>query len=141
MAEITQAKLDARLPPTAANKPTTHTRACSAKAKCNGQFVGRSFRTVFPVFFQNRCGHISHSDLGDNPPTCHLEDRSQQQGVSYSQAQVYDRKSHGTVAASKEEEVTPRRPGEFDEAGNKIHHKGLLGHIMHWEHTGMNADE
>lgn len=34
-----------------------------------------------------------------------------------------------------------RQSGEEDAAGNKIHHRGLLGHILHWEHSGMNADK
>ena len=31
-----------------------------------------------------------------------------------------------------------RQPGEEDAAGNKIHHKSLLGKLTHWEHSGMN---
>lgn len=31
-----------------------------------------------------------------------------------------------------------RQPGEEDAAGNKIHHKTLLGKLTHWEHSGMN---
>ena len=34
-----------------------------------------------------------------------------------------------------------RKPGDEDAAGNKIHHHGLLGHITHWEHEAMNAEE
>ncbi|KAI4173804.1 MAG: hypothetical protein LQ346_008347 [Caloplaca aetnensis] len=33
-----------------------------------------------------------------------------------------------------------RQPGQEDAAGNKIHRKGVLGKIFHWEHNGMNAD-
>ena len=31
-----------------------------------------------------------------------------------------------------------RQPGEEDAAGNKIHHKSLLGKLTHWEHSAMN---
>ncbi|MCJ1231191.1 hypothetical protein MMC12_007868 [Toensbergia leucococca] len=31
-----------------------------------------------------------------------------------------------------------RQPGEEDEAGNKIHHKGLFGHVLHWEADAVN---
>ena len=34
-----------------------------------------------------------------------------------------------------------RQPGEEDAAGNKIHHKGVLGRMLHWEHDSMNADK
>ncbi|KAK5004425.1 hypothetical protein LTR28_008935, partial [Elasticomyces elasticus] len=33
-----------------------------------------------------------------------------------------------------------RQPGEEDEAGNKIPHKGILSRILHGEHQSMNAD-
>jgi len=33
-----------------------------------------------------------------------------------------------------------RKPGDEDEAGNKIHHRGTLGRLLHWEHESMNAD-
>ena len=42
--------------------------------------------------------------------------------------------------AEVQHDTRVRQPGEEDAAGNKIHHKGLLGHILHWEHDSMNAD-
>ncbi|KAL8640916.1 MAG: hypothetical protein Q9228_002221 [Teloschistes exilis] len=33
-----------------------------------------------------------------------------------------------------------RPPGTEDAGGNKIHRKGFLKKLLHWEHNGMNAD-
>ncbi len=48
-------------------------------------------------------------------------------------------KMPGLAGVQKDTHV--RQSGDEDAAGNKIHHKGLLGHILHWEHSGMNADK
>ena len=42
--------------------------------------------------------------------------------------------------AEVQHDTRVRQSGEEDAAGNKIHHRGLLGHILHWEHDSMNAD-
>ncbi|KAL9584228.1 MAG: hypothetical protein Q9212_002257 [Teloschistes hypoglaucus] len=37
-----------------------------------------------------------------------------------------------------EENIRP--PGAEDAGGNKIHRRGFLKKLLHWEHNGMNAD-
>ena len=46
----------------------------------------------------------------------------------------------GLSEVQKDEEKDTREPGQDDAAGNKIHHKGFLTKMLHWEHNGMNAD-
>lgn len=86
-------------------------------------------------------------DLASKPPTRHAEPSSQSHKppsslhkVVHEQALASQGKLPGLDNDAKAD--TPmRKPGQEDEAGNKIHHKGVLGHILHWEHTGMNSDE
>ncbi|KAI4200214.1 MAG: hypothetical protein LQ350_004072 [Teloschistes chrysophthalmus] len=40
--------------------------------------------------------------------------------------------------AVAEENIRP--PGTEDAGGNKIHRRGFLKKLLHWEHNGMNAD-
>ncbi|KAL8905459.1 MAG: hypothetical protein Q9171_006657 [Xanthocarpia ochracea] len=46
----------------------------------------------------------------------------------------------GLAKVQKDNEKDLRQPGEEDAAGNKILHKGILKKMLHWEHSGMNAD-
>ncbi|KAL8934282.1 MAG: hypothetical protein Q9211_005311 [Gyalolechia sp. 1 TL-2023] len=46
----------------------------------------------------------------------------------------------GLSQVQHDQEKKVRQPGEEDAAGNKIHHKGILKKLLHWEHNGMNAD-
>ncbi|KAL8869009.1 MAG: hypothetical protein Q9174_004594 [Haloplaca sp. 1 TL-2023] len=46
----------------------------------------------------------------------------------------------GLSEVQKDEEKNMREAGQEDAAGNKIHHKGFLKKMFHWEHNGMNAD-
>jgi len=48
-------------------------------------------------------------------------------------------KMPGLAEVQKDTHVRP--PGEEDAAGNKIHHKGVLGRMLHWQHDSMNADK
>ena len=60
-------------------------------------------------------------------------------GSKKEQDLVNQGKMPGLAEVQKDTHV--RQPGEEDAAGNKIHHKGILGHILHWERNGMNADK
>ncbi len=60
-------------------------------------------------------------------------------GAKKEQDLVDQGKMPGLAEVQKDTQV--RKPGEEDAAGNKIHHRGVLGHILHWEHSGMNADK
>lgn len=53
-----------------------------------------------------------------------------------------ERQGHlpGIADVQKDNEKDLRQAGEEDAAGNKIHRKGILGKILHWEHNGANAD-
>ncbi|KAL8706612.1 MAG: hypothetical protein Q9201_000359 [Fulgogasparrea decipioides] len=53
-----------------------------------------------------------------------------------------ERKGHlpGLSEVQHDKEKNIRQPGQEDAAGNKIHHKGILKKMFHWEHNGMNAD-
>ncbi|KAL8720650.1 MAG: hypothetical protein Q9225_002520 [Loekoesia sp. 1 TL-2023] len=53
-----------------------------------------------------------------------------------------EREGHlpGLGEVQNDNEKNLRQPGQDDAAGNKIHHKGILGKMLHWEHNGMNAD-
>ncbi|KAL8935691.1 MAG: hypothetical protein Q9216_005303 [Gyalolechia sp. 2 TL-2023] len=53
-----------------------------------------------------------------------------------------EREGHlpGLSDVQQDNEQNLRQPGEEDAAGNKIHHKGILKKMFHWEHNGMNAD-
>lgn len=53
-----------------------------------------------------------------------------------------EREGHlpGLGEVQHDHERDTRQPGEVDAAGNKIHHKGILKKMLHWEHNGMNAD-
>ena len=42
------------------------------------------------------------------------------------------------LAEVEKDNARQRQPGEEDAAGNKIHHKSLLGKLTHWEHNAMN---
>lgn len=86
-------------------------------------------------------------DLASKSPARHaelsfqsLETPSSLHGVVHEQALVSQGKLLGLDNDAKAD--TPmRKPGQEDEAGNKIYYKSVLGHILHWEHTGMNSDE
>lgn len=95
----------------------------------------------------NLQGSAGFADLASKPPTRHVEPSSQSHeppsslhGAAHEQALAAQGKLPGLVDEPKKD-APVRKPGQEDEAGNKIHHKGVLGHILHWEHTGMNADE
>ncbi|MCJ1469732.1 hypothetical protein MMC07_008373 [Pseudocyphellaria aurata] len=95
----------------------------------------------------NPQGSANFADLGSKPPTRHPEPTSQSHGPSpalhgaaHEQALAAQGKLPGLSDRTKEDKAE-RKAGQEDEAGNKIHHKGVLGHILHWEHPAKNADE
>ncbi|KAL8695739.1 MAG: hypothetical protein Q9224_003199 [Gallowayella concinna] len=67
--------------------------------------------------------------------------QSQQPSGANAEEKV-ERQGHlpGLADVQKDNEREIRQPGQEDAAGNKIHHKGILKKMFHWEHNGMNAD-
>lgn len=47
----------------------------------------------------------------------------------------------GRLPGIADEDEQPRRPGDRDEAGNKIHRQGVLSRILHWEIDAANAED
>lgn len=47
----------------------------------------------------------------------------------------------GRLPGIVDEEEEPRRPGDKDEAGNKIHRQGAWSRILHWELDAANAED
>lgn len=70
------------------------------------------------------------------------DSRRTQQPSSSKVEERLEREGHlpGLGEVQNDNEKNLRQPGQDDAAGNKIHHKGILGKMLHWEHNGMNAD-
>lgn len=47
----------------------------------------------------------------------------------------------GRLPGITDEEEEPRRAGDKDEAGNKIHHEGVWARMLHWELDAANAED
>lgn len=71
----------------------------------------------------------AHSRRTHQPSSSKAEDRLEREGHLPSLSHVQN-----------DNEKNVRQPGQEDAAGNKIHHKGILKKMFHWEHNGMNAD-
>ncbi|KAI4242445.1 MAG: hypothetical protein L6R40_003999 [Gallowayella cf. fulva] len=69
-------------------------------------------------------------------------DSTSQQASGAKVEEKLEREGHmpGLAEVQKDNEKDLRQPGQEDAAGNKIHHKGILKKMFHWEHNGMNAD-
>ncbi|KAI4169302.1 MAG: hypothetical protein LQ343_005800 [Gyalolechia ehrenbergii] len=79
--------------------------------------------------------NTAHPVPGTNPKQTHKPSSSKVENK-------LEREGHlpGLPEVQHDDEKNLRQPGEDDAAGNKIHHKGILKKLFHWEHNGMNAD-
>ncbi|KAL9601637.1 MAG: hypothetical protein Q9219_002357 [cf. Caloplaca sp. 3 TL-2023] len=73
--------------------------------------------------------HSAFSDGNQQPTSSKVEKKLEQEGHL-----------PGLSEVQNDQEKNLRQPGEEDAAGNKIQHKGILKKMLHWEHSGMNAD-
>lgn len=99
-----------------------------ANAQSIPQKAASGFQSEQPM---NTAHHTSglHSHQTQHPASSEAEEKLEKEGHLPGLSEV----QHDT-------EKDMRQPGEDDAAGNKIHHKGILKKMLHWEHNGMNAD-
>ncbi|KAL8834862.1 MAG: hypothetical protein Q9170_003562 [Blastenia crenularia] len=97
----------------------------------SGHSTGETPHEPLPAFAMGTTQQASSAD--SNP--------IQQPSSSKVEAKL-EREGHlpGLSEVQHDNEKNLRQPGQEDAAGNKIHHKGILGKMLHWEHSGMNAD-
>lgn len=125
--------------------PMAQTSNTTGNPQGSASFAGKACISSAPMWNKSLTSHLQ--DLASKPPTRHAEPLSQ----SHEPPSSWHATAHKQALAAQGElpvlgsqsklDTQVRKPGQEDEAGNKIHHKGVLGHILHWEHTGMNADE
>ncbi|KAL8757995.1 MAG: hypothetical protein Q9184_004052 [Pyrenodesmia sp. 2 TL-2023] len=98
--------------------------------------------------FESIHNQSATTDFGAEQPTSTAQEipsadskRTQQPPGSKTEDRL-EREGHlpGLSDVQNDNEKNVRQPGQEDAAGNKIHHKGILGKMLHWEHNGMNAD-
>ncbi|KAL8886777.1 MAG: hypothetical protein Q9192_006428 [Flavoplaca navasiana] len=103
-------------------------QASSATVPAGGQSMPSS-TTRDPQTGQAMTGTYQAPDLHPQQTNTTAEDKVQHEGHM-----------PGLASAQKDNEQDVRQAGEEDAAGNKIHHKGIVKKLFHWEHNGMNAD-